>query len=83
MTLAPYETAIKAISDMFACFFSWRTAETENRLEKEVIEDKRDCERACSCAESAIEIAEKGAVFLKRKDKFRFDFFVKRFRKYK
>lgn len=83
MTLAPYETAIKAISDIFVNFFKWRTAETENRLEKEVIEDKRDCERACNYAERAIEIADKGAVFLKRKDMFRFDFFVKRFRRYK
>lgn len=77
-----YSALLKSIADMFANFFSWRTSASNNQLGREVIDDKRDCERACNYAESAIEIAEK-AVFLNKKDKFRFDFFVKRFRKFK
>lgn len=36
-----YETAIKAISDMFASFFSWRSVSVENQATSEVIKDKR------------------------------------------
>lgn len=78
-----YSALLKSIADMFANFFNWRTSANENQLGREVIDDKRDCERACNYAESAIEIAEKSAVFLKKKDKFRFDFFVKKFRRFK
>lgn len=77
-----YSALLKSIADMFANFFNWRTSASDNQLGREVIDDKRDCERACNYAESAIEIAEKAA-FLNKKDKFRFDFFVKRFRKFK
>lgn len=77
-----YSALLKAVADMFASFFNWRSSANETQLEREVIEDKRDCERACNYAESAIEIAEKG-VFLKKNDKFRFNFFVKKFRKFK
>ncbi len=78
-----YSALLKSIADMFANFFNWRTSANENQLEREVIEDKRDCEKAWNYAESAIEVVEKNAVFIKKKDKFRFDFFVKRFRKFK
>ncbi len=72
---------VKAVADMFSNFFGWRTSASDNQATHEVIDDKKDLERACSFAEEAIEIAEEHAVFLKQNYHFKFKFLVKKFRK--
>ena len=78
-----YSLLLKSFADMFSSFFNWRTSASDNQLGREVIEDKQNYEKACNYAEKAIEIIEKDAVFIKKQDRFRFKFFVKKFRKYK
>lgn len=76
-------TAIRAIADMVANFFGWRTSVSDNRATAEVIDDKRDLEKACRYAEKAIELVEEEAAFLKERVEDKFKKFVKLFRKYK
>jgi len=74
---------VKSVGEFFSSLFDYFKTSKENQSETEVIQDKRDLEKACRYAENAISIAEKEAIFLKKKDKFGFGYFVKKFRRYK
>lgn len=68
---------------MFANLFNWRTSVSDNEATHEIIDDKQDLERACNYAENAFAAVEAGAVFHKKNQKFKYDFFLKKFRKYR
>ncbi len=74
---------IKSVGEVFSSLFDYFKTVKENQSETEVIQDKHDMEKACRYAENAISIVEKSAFFFKKKDKFRFGYFVKKFRKFK
>lgn len=73
--------AVRAVADMFANLFGWRTSAVENQTTSEVIGDKHDREKACRAAARAIEIAERHAFFDMGYQK-RFEYQVKKFRRY-
>lgn len=74
---------ISGLAELFSKFFAWRTAKSDNQALEEVIDDKRDLEKACRFAENAICIAEKEAFFKNKKTYKRFNHFVRKFRRYK
>lgn len=74
---------IKAIADMLGQFCGWRKSAVENQATSEVIDDKKDLEKASRYAENAIEVAEKYKTLFKKIDLKSFTHFVKKFRKYK
>lgn len=61
-------------------FFNWRSSIADNITDIEVVEDKRDLEKAIRYASDAIEIADKFGVF-KAFDRRRFDYFKNKFEK--
>lgn len=62
-------------------WFNYRSSLADNITELEVVDDKHDLEKAIRYASDAIEIADKFALF-KAFDRRRFEYFVKKFRKY-
>lgn len=75
--------AITAISNMLAELFGWRTAEVERQLESEVVEDKRDLEKACGFAELALSRAEKYRHLFGKLDRHSFEKNLRKFRGYR
>ena len=73
---------IKAVAEMFANFFNWRTSSVDNQSTSEVIDDKRDLEKACNYAESAFEIVEAHSI-TPTKYKKRLQKLIQKFRRYK
>lgn len=71
---------IKALAEMFASIFNWRTASVGNQETTEILKDKRGLEEACSYAERAFEVVERGATFRKAKHQRRYRSYVRRFR---
>lgn len=74
---------VNSFLEAFSGFCNWRTALSENQPIKEVIEDKKDLEKACLFAEQAIAIVETSAVFPKAKQYKKYRHFVRKFRRYK
>lgn len=75
--------AVESLLRAFSEFFNWRSILSENKPIQEVIDDKKDLEKACLFAESAISIVEADAVFNKAKQQKRFKHFVRKFRRYR
>ncbi|PWL79720.1 hypothetical protein DBY21_02955 [Candidatus Gastranaerophilales bacterium] len=75
--------AVEAIGNAVKSVFDFASTVKEEQSETEVIRDKRDSETACKYAEFAIRAVERSAVFIKKIDKFRFNYFAKKFRDYK
>lgn len=75
--------AVKAIADMFANLFNWRTVAVDNKALSEVIDDKKDLEKACNYAEEVIEYVREYAYWDTIKQQERFDHLVKKFRRYR
>lgn len=73
---------VQAVADMFANFFGWRTSAENNKATTEVINDKKDLEKACNYAESAFEIVEAHSVTPKKYSK-RLEKFIRKFRRFK
>lgn len=63
--------------------FHWRETVSANEATHEIIDDKKDLQRACNYAELAIELVQSKAIFAKKRDKKRFQVIVKKFRRYK
>lgn len=74
---------LSAVSEALARFFSWREASVNHQAETEVLQDKKDLEKACNFAELAIELVENRGYFMRNKDEKKFIRLVKGFRKYK
>ena len=55
----------------------------EHKIENEVIDDKKDAEKACEYAENAFLIVQRSAVFKSKIERKRFEYNLRRFRKLK
>lgn len=75
--------AVESLLQAFSGFFNWRSVLSENTPIKEVIDDKKDLEKACLFAESALSLAESEAIFAKAKQQKKFKHFVRKFRRYR
>ncbi len=75
--------AVKAIADMLANFFGWRTSASDNQSIAEVIDDKQDLEKACRYADEAVSYVHKHAFWDEVRHANHFDALVKRFRRYR
>ena len=76
-------SAIQAIAEMFANFFGWRTSASDNQSIAEVIDDKKDLEKACRYAEEAVSYVHKYALWDEVRHLNHFDSLVKKFRRYR
>lgn len=74
---------VQSLSNMFANFFSWRTSHSNNEAMHEVIDDKKDLEKACNYAESAFKIVEEEAIFSEERYEEKYNNYVKKFRRYR
>lgn len=76
-----FSESIKAFFEALKAFFGWREALSENKTANEIIEDKKDLEKACVYADRAITLVFKHASFPRSFTKMRFESLVKKFRK--
>lgn len=74
---------IKPIADMFASLFNWRTSASDNEATHDVISTKKDLEKACYYADLAVEEVQNHALFPNPKYKRAFEYFAKKFRRYR
>ena len=63
--------------------FHWRETVSANEATHEIVDDKKDLQRACNYTELMIELVQSKAYFAKERDKKRFQKIVKKFRRYK
>lgn len=63
--------------------FSWRKTVSDNQATHEIINDKKDLQRACNYAELALELVQSKAKFDKKRDDKKFQRLLKKFRRYK
>lgn len=78
-----WASLIKPIADMFASLFNWRTSASDNEATHEVISTKKDLKKACYYADLAVEEVQDHAVFPNPKHKRAFEYFAKKFRKFR
>lgn len=72
MFSAPYESAIKAISDLFKSITDFAYVAKEKQSETEIIKDKRNYKEATNIAEQMIKLAFKYITNFSKKDKNKF-----------
>lgn len=58
MALAPYEQAVKGLTDMIKSVFDYFKTSKEHQAETEIIKDSKDKEKALEYAEQALQIAD-------------------------
>jgi hypothetical protein len=63
--------------------FDWRKTVSANQATHEIIDDKKDLQRACNYAELALELVQSKATFASKRDEKRFQRMIKKFRRYK
>ena len=73
---------VKAVADMIANFCGWRSNAVEHQATSEVIDDKKDLEKACNYAESAFEIIEAHASVPEKYSK-KVEHYIRKFRRFK
>lgn len=74
---------ITATMEALAKLFDWRKSKSDNQPINEVIDDKKDLEKACNCAEKAFKVVEEHAIFWHKSKEKQFKDFVSDFRRYK
>lgn len=75
--------AVQAVAEMFANFFGWRTSASDNRSIAEVIDDKKDLEKACRYADEAVSYVNQHAYWDETRHANRFDMLVRKFRRFR
>ena len=75
--------AVQAVAEMFANFFGWRTSASNNQSVAEVIDDKKDLEKACRYADEAVTYVDKHAFWDEVRHANHFDALVRKFRRYR
>ncbi len=74
---------LKSFFDALASLFSWQEVAIKNKPLSEIINDKKDLEKACIYAEKAIELVYKKCEFKRKFSKFEFCVLVRKFRHYR
>lgn len=74
---------IKHLLQTLTSLFSYRETVSANQATAEVINDKKDLQRACNYAELALELVQSKAKFDKKRDDKKFQRLLKKFRRYK
>lgn len=73
---------ISSLLDLLAKFFSLKETELGNIEKVDVIKSKRSLTKANDYAEHALLIAERYSIGFSKKDRKRFDYLLKQYRKY-
>ena len=74
--------SIVALLQALGGFFDWKSSENGVILEKDIVKNKKSLTKANDYAEHALLIAERYSMGYSKKDKKRFDYLLKQYRKY-
>ena len=74
---------VRSVADMFSNFFGWRTSASNNEAMHEVIDDKKDLEKACKYPDEACSFAQAHAFLDEVRHGNHFDMLVRKFRRYR
>ena len=74
--------SIVALLQALGGFFDWKSSENGVILEKDIIKNKKSLTKANDYAEHALLIAERYSISFTKKDKKRFDYLLKQYRRY-
>lgn len=74
--------SLTALFQAIGGFFNWKSSENGVILEKDIIKNKKSLTKANDYAEHALLIAERYSIGYSKKDKKRFDYLLKQYRKY-
>lgn len=73
---------ISSLLDLLTKFFSYKESEIDNIEKVDVVKSKKNLVRAVDYAEYALLIAERYSIGYSKKDKKRFDYLLKQYRRY-
>lgn len=76
------QSSITALLQAIGGFFNWKSSENGVVLEKDIVKNKKSLAKANDYAEHALLIAERYSLSYSSKDRKRFDYLLKQFRKY-
>lgn len=75
-------SSLTALLQAIEGFLNWKSSENGVVLEKDIVKNKKSLTKAVDYAEHALLIAERYSLSFTKKDKKRFDYLLKRFRRY-
>lgn len=75
-------SSLAALLQAIEGFFNWKSSENGVVLEKDIIKNKKSLTKAVDYAEHALLIAERYNLSFTQKDRKRFDYLLKKFRRY-
>lgn len=75
-------SSLTALLQAIEGFLNWKSSENGVVLEKDIVKNKKNLTKAVDYAEHALLIAERYSLSFTKKDKKRFDYLLKRFRRY-
>ena len=73
---------ISSLLDLLTKFFSYKESEVDNIEKVDVVKSKKNLARAVDYAEYALLIAERYSLTFTQKDRRRFNYLLKQYRKY-
>lgn len=76
------QSSITALLQAIGGFFNWKSSENGVVLEKDIVKNKKSLAKAVDYAEHALLIAERYNLNFTDKDKKRFNYLLKQFRRY-
>ena len=76
------QSSITALLQAIGGFFNWKSSENGVVLEKDIVKNKKSLTKAIDYAEHALLIAERYSLSYSPKDRKRFDYLLKQFRRY-
>lgn len=75
-------SSLTALLQAIEGFLNWKSSENGVVLEKDIVKNKKNLTKAVDYAEHALLIAERYSLSFTKKDRKRFDYLLKRFRRY-
>lgn len=75
-------SSLTALLQAIEGFLNWKSSENGVVLEKDIVKNKKNLAKAVDYAEHALLIAERYSLSFTKKDKKRFDYLLKKFRRY-
>lgn len=75
-------SSLEALFKLVEGFFNWKSSDNEVILEKDILKNKKSLTKAVDYAEHALLIAERYSIGYCKKDRKRFNYLLKQFRRY-
>lgn len=75
-------SSLEALFKLIEGFFNWKSSDNEVVLEKDIVKNKKSLAKAVDYAEHALLIADRYSIGYSKRDRKRFNYLLKQFRRF-